>query len=259
MYISSREQKIIYRLIETLSQTLDCEKVRQSTGQILLDLLESDYFASFVWNNTQGKFDKAVSINMDSTNLLNYETYYQDHDPITHKLRLKRSATRVNDIMPQRELMKTEFYNDFLAIDGLHYGINLYAYDNSENIGDFRIWRKKGHSNFDDKSIYILNLIKPYFCNAMRNIRHYEKALNLEQCNKLEDNEVSVEKIMHKFMLTQREAQITLELLQGNKDAEIAEKLFIAFSTLRTHIKHIFQKLEVNSRTLLINKIINSM
>jgi len=257
MFLSNCEQKKIFKLIEILSQTLDCQIVRQTTGYVLLDLLKSDYFASFVWDKTQEKFDHGVSINMDSSNLLNYETYFQDHDPITHKLRLRQSATRVNDIMPQRELMKTEFYNDFLAIDGLHYGINLFAYDHKDNIGDFRIWRKKGRENYDEKSIYILELIKPYFCNAMRNIRLYENALNQDQYNKL--NEVNIKNIMSQFSLTQREAQITLEILQGNKDTEIAEKLYIAFSTLRTHIKHIFAKLEVNNRTLLVSKVIKNI
>ncbi len=259
MFLSSREQIKILKLIEALNQTLDCEVVRQSTGYILLDLLESDYFASFVWNKNRGSFDNAVSINMDSANLLNYESYYQNHDPITDQLRLKRNATRVNDIMPQRELMKTEFYNDFLAVDGLYYGINLYAYDNNDNIGDFRIWRKKGRANFDDKSIYILELIKPYFCNAMRNIRLYEKALSQHHHSNLNFTEVNIDKIMCKFKLTQREAEITLEILQGNKDVDIAEKLYIAFSTLRTHIKHIFTKLEVNNRTLLVHKVLNQI
>ncbi len=40
--------------------------------------------------------------------------------------------------MPQRELMRTGFFNDFLARDGLHRGINAYSYAGQRNIGDLR-------------------------------------------------------------------------------------------------------------------------
>jgi DNA-binding NarL/FixJ family response regulator len=55
--------------------------------------------------------------------------------------------------------------------------------------------------------------------------------------------------------LTSRETQVTLEILKGNQDEKIANTLNIAFSTLRTHLKHIFSKLQVNSRILLLHRI----
>jgi hypothetical protein len=81
-----------------------------------------------------------------------------------------RRAVCVNEVMPRHELVRTEFYNDFLARDGLYYGLNLYVYDGDRNIGDLRIWRDRRHANFDDSDLQVLEIIKPHFCNAMKNI-----------------------------------------------------------------------------------------
>ena len=78
--------------------------------------------------------------------------------------------------MPQKELEKTEFFNDFLMVDGLHHGINLYAYDGDLNIGDLRIWRAKGTPDFGKREVALLETIKPYFRNSLRNARLFAAA-----------------------------------------------------------------------------------
>jgi DNA-binding CsgD family transcriptional regulator len=259
MYLSSKEQKKILKLIETLGQSLDSETMRQSAGYVMLDLLQSDYLGSFAWDEKKNSFDKGVCINMSQANLLNYKNYYHKYDTITDQLMVRKSATRVNDIISQQALTKTEFYNDFLAVDGLYYGINLHVFNDNENIGDFRVWRKKGRENFDDKSVYMLNMIKPYFCNAMRNIRQHETVLSIHPELSICTERLDIHKLKLKFSLTKREAQITLEIIQGHKDDTIAIKLHIAFSTLRTHIKHIFAKLQITSRSLLIRKVLSEL
>lgn len=49
--------------------------------------------------------------------------------------------------------------------------------------------------------------------------------------------------------LTARQEKILLYVSQGFSSKEIAEKLGISYHTVTTHIKHIYGKLQVNSRT----------
>lgn len=49
--------------------------------------------------------------------------------------------------------------------------------------------------------------------------------------------------------LTDREVDIIKLIGQGLGNSEIADKLYISKNTVKTHISHIFQKLNVNSRT----------
>ena len=55
--------------------------------------------------------------------------------------------------------------------------------------------------------------------------------------------------------LTSREQEIVDLLSQGFRYKEIADRLFLSVETVRTHIRNIYEKLQVNSRTEAINKI----
>jgi DNA-binding NarL/FixJ family response regulator len=49
--------------------------------------------------------------------------------------------------------------------------------------------------------------------------------------------------------LTSREVDILRQLAGGNRNRDIAEKLFIAEETVKAHLKHIMEKLHANDRT----------
>lgn len=54
--------------------------------------------------------------------------------------------------------------------------------------------------------------------------------------------------------LSEREKEILNLLSQGLRYKEIADKLFLSTETVRTHIRNIYEKLQVNSRTDALNK-----
>ena len=56
-------------------------------------------------------------------------------------------------------------------------------------------------------------------------------------------------------LLTKREVELLDQLAQGYRYKEIADKLFISIDTIRSHIRNIYRKLEVQSRAEAINKI----
>lgn len=56
------------------------------------------------------------------------------------------------------------------------------------------------------------------------------------------------------FNLTQRESEILNLIVQGLDNREIANKLFISLETVRNHIRHIYEKLGVNSKTQAVVK-----
>lgn len=49
--------------------------------------------------------------------------------------------------------------------------------------------------------------------------------------------------------LTKRELEILGLIVQGNTNSEIAEKLCLTIGTVKTHLRNIFNKLNVNDRT----------
>ena len=60
---------------------------------------------------------------------------------------------------------------------------------------------------------------------------------------------------MTQFGLTRREAEISSLIAAGASNMEICEKLYISPSTVKSHIRSIFGKLDVSSRTEFLRKV----
>lgn len=56
------------------------------------------------------------------------------------------------------------------------------------------------------------------------------------------------------FKLTQKEFEILTALYDGKTNKQLAEEHFISINTVKTHLKNIFEKLNVNTRTAAISK-----
>lgn len=61
----------------------------------------------------------------------------------------------------------------------------------------------------------------------------------------------------HEYKLTKREQEILSILAKGNSYKMIAAQLYVSMDTVRTHIKHIYEKLNVHSQTEAVVKAVN--
>lgn len=59
---------------------------------------------------------------------------------------------------------------------------------------------------------------------------------------------------LQKLSLSTREYEVLQLLAQGYSNAEIAERLFLSLSTIKTHVSNLFVKMDVKSRTQAIEK-----
>jgi DNA-binding CsgD family transcriptional regulator len=226
MVLSQSEQRALARVFAALAESAGEREMRERVGMALLDLLRADHFASYVWDARRGVFGDGVWLNMDPANLARYEAWYQHRDPITFALQARRHATAVSEVMAHRELRRCEFFNDFLARDGLHWGINLHAFDSDERaLGDLRIWRGRRRREFEPHDKALLDLIEPAFIAALRRAR-----------------------VADAGPLSAREQQVARCVAQGLTDKEIARELGIAVSSVRTYLRRMADKCGVKHR-----------
>lgn len=248
MYLTSRELALLADVFKLLAdRTLPEDVLRLEVGRRMLDLLRADFFGSYVWDDTQGVFANRVAINMSADNLGNYERYFQYRDVLTPRLQHQRAAVRVTDVMPHDELARTELFNDFLRRDGLHWGMNLFAWDGDTNIGDLRIWRGAHRENFSDRELAILDLIRPAFVAALarsRSAAGIAKPTDGAALEMLDGGDPIAR-------LTRREREVVTLAAEGLLDKEIAQRLGISYTTVRTHLDRSFQKLGVSNRSRL--------
>ena len=248
MDLDHRESKLLFEIMSDLSAEFEHAEVRLRMGRRMLDLLRADYFASFVWDGETNRFLDGVHLNMDSSNLQNYEDYFQFRDPITPVLHRRSKATLVSEVMAHHRLQKTEFFNDFLMRDGLCYGLNFYARHLGRDVGDLRIWRRAGREDFTPRDAEIINAIGPSLANALARAGRYHGG------KMMIPNSFS---IGGQFDFSRREAEVADQLTTGRSDAEICANLGIALPTLRTHVTSIFRKTGISRRSQLSALLMN--
>jgi DNA-binding CsgD family transcriptional regulator len=234
MYLKASERTALRGIFALLEEDQGERAIRERIGWALLDLLRADQFASFVWDAESGSFGRRVALNMDAANLDRYAEWHQHHDPITFVLQSRRSATRVTEVMPQRELMRTPFFNEFLARDGLHWGMNLHAFDGRRALGDLRIWRSRARGDFGAHEKALLDLIEPAFAGALRRAQRIETR-PAAACEPL----------------SAREQQVALGVREGLTDKAIARRMEVGVPTVRTYLRRIFDKLGIERRSAL--------
>lgn len=245
MNLSHKETAIVFRIMRELTTDHSSADLRRTVGQLLLELLDAQYIASYVWDPEHRCFVDRVSINMGDANLGNYERYFQFRDPITPALQRRRTATCVSQVIDRARFERTEFFNDFLTRDGLHYGVNFYAYAGGHNIGDLRIWRGRHKEDFSKRDVEILDAIGVPFTQALLQRRLAELP------NGQIDVSARVERRSRSVALTPRQKEIAAAIVRGCTDRAIADELCISLPTVRTHVQTIYQKFGVSSRTQL--------
>jgi DNA-binding CsgD family transcriptional regulator len=244
MFLSFERAKSLSRVMSLFAEPQDEQQVRAKVGEEVMRLIDADYYASYIWNPKTQRFADRVAINMSDRNLSAYESYFQYRDPITFQLQQRRQATLVEQVLPQEELMKTEFFNDFLVRDGLYWGVNLFAWDGERNIGDMRIWRRRSRGRFDHETLALLEIVRPALTAALRRAQRKAQAA-------LTADDPPAPPAAAGVRLTRRERDVAELAAQGLPDKLIAQRLGIGFPTVRTHVTHIFEKLGVSNRVQL--------
>jgi DNA-binding CsgD family transcriptional regulator len=248
MIVSDRERRSLARIFGLLAEDEgECE-IRARIGSELLDLLRADQFASFIWDDEAQRFGAGVCIHMSADNLARYVAHFQYHDPITFALQARRHATAVSEVMPHRELMRSEFFNDFLARDGLHWGINLHGFDGAQAVGDLRVWRGRQRREFDGHDKQLLDLIEPAFIAALRRQR-LRRAVEPTAVIAPGRPGPSARDSLHS--LSARERAVVMAVCRGLTDKQIARELAIAPSSVRTFLQRAFDKTGVTRRAAL--------
>ncbi len=249
MYLRAQRVLHLQRVIELLATPMPGNELRRALAEPMLGLLEADFYASYVWDESSRRFVQGVSLNLNPVHGQRYEDCFQFSDPLTPRLLARRAPTRVTDVLPQRELLATGFFNDFLRPDGLHWGVNAYAHDGLRHLGDLRIWRRKSRRNFDDDDLAALRMVYPALVQALARSPSINVPIPDPGHGSLKDRLVKVGKLSH------READVAALAYEGLADKDIARTLAIGFTTVRTHLAAAFRKLGCEGRNRLAHRI----
>lgn len=129
--------------------------------------------------------------------------------------------------------------NNFVLSDNLH--VLLFNVSRTDPIKRYIYSGIKGIL-YEDDSLEMIN--KCISCVSRGDLWYSREAL--VRCVMEDFNKVPIDSTLEK--LTSREQDILRLISDGYDNTQIAEKLFISFHTVKTHISNIYKKLKVSNR-----------
>jgi len=79
-----------------------------------------------------------------------------------------------------------------------------------------------------------------------------------DQAKNSRTTDAEISKSFKSFNLSKREIEVLTHISNGLNNEEISEKMFVSKNTIKTHITHIYAKLDVKNRVQAIQKVTNS-
>ena len=155
--LNSSELRLFGEIVARLSNLDAAVDAREVIFHDIVRLVRADYASSYIWSGKKQRFEHGIGHNMQLDHAASYHRYYQYRDPLTAKLRARRTATLVEEVASYSALRRTEFYNDFLLAQGLHHGINVFVFDGEKDLGDFRLWRALRSPSFGERERLLLD------------------------------------------------------------------------------------------------------
>lgn len=99
----------------------------------------------------------------------------------------------------------------------------------------------KGADGYEMKDVEPKQLIE-----TIKKVLHGERIIHPEAQSVID---TMSEKPHHANKLSKRETEVLAEMVKGKTNKEIATALYVSEKTVKTHVSHIFNKLEVTDRT----------
>jgi DNA-binding CsgD family transcriptional regulator len=211
-------------------------------------LLKADSMVTRDFDPATSSYSIRVAHNMDAAHAATYDVYYQYCDPVTPALKALRCAS-FTQAFKMRELVRTEFFNDFLRIHRIHWGVNLYSFAGEQCIGDLLVFRSSSRPDFDANDLAALRLLEPALTAAY--LRLQRQASMISAGSSGAESECLLAALVSLGKLTKREAEVSVLASQGCADKEIARALGIETTTIRYHLKNALRKLDIKGRNRL--------
>lgn len=144
---------------------------------------------------------------------------------------------------------KTDFYIKFLKPEDIIFGCGIILIKNSRIIGMFNLFRNEKSGDFNEKELYVLNLLKNHIANMLHNVMRLDRA------------SITVNKSLNNFAktygLTSRESEILSLINKGLSNQEISDKVVISVSTVKSIFTIYTTKLEFQAEVSLFRYFLN--
>ena len=177
-----------------------------------------------------------------------YAENYRDHDPLNPALfaHTDDRVVCIDEQLPEEELLASFYYREFMRPLQHRHVADMFFRSSKDIIGVLTMLREAGLGPFSQPELTLLRQLQPfleYTLNTVYLPKRYRERDNIQQS----------------FKLTDRELDVLELIVAGASNKIIARELVLSLATVKTHIQHIFHKVEVPSRTALSARVVTEL
>jgi len=250
--LSQQKWLQINYLAVSMAKTDDIEKIRRLFLEQLCSIIphKKAFFDIGYMRDGAAVFFDPLSLNMTDEELNAYYEHYQATDYVAWMLPSNGPVFyRDSQIITHEARKKTTIYQRWMKPMGVYYSMGSTLFDNGILYGSITLFRDDS-ADFTDEDVYVLEILTEHVtanlsCIYPNGIR---KSLSYQSDGSMTE----------KYHVTIRENEIIALIFKGLSNREIGEKLFISENTVKKHVNTIFHKLNVGTRTQLIQVLYSS-
>lgn len=195
--------------------------------------------------------DKAASYLVDKhANLVCFKTYhvqpgmhreymkrFYQYDPLHPNNLNDRDATilRTNELVSLIDRPDHPYYAEFMKPWGIQDTIEIYLRSGQQIVAGFSLFVGTDQSDLLSREMKKLSCVHDFM------------QFSLEQCLSSPE-QASFDSFCDTYNLTAKERMVVEQVLQGLPNKSISNNLCCSVATVKTHLQHIFAKLQVNSK-----------
>jgi DNA-binding CsgD family transcriptional regulator len=165
--------------------------------------------------------------------------------PITdHRIRTgDLSAVRISDLVDRRRYQEQPVFREYFRPAGVEHMIDVGLPAAAGRHRSFILFRYAGTGDFSERDRAVLDMLRPHFHGL-----EDRAALRRRLSERPPAREVDAGSGAYTG-LTPREREIVVLVADGKTNAQIAAQLWVAPSTVKKHLEHVYEKLGVGRRT----------
>jgi len=175
--------------------------------------------------------------NISAQTVQHYLKKHQVHDPLFFKNHDDRQCEML--LLSQQQI--PDQYQDFINEQQIGDNVELYFKYQQMPIRGISLIRSAQHGAYAAADLGTLERfydLAEFYINQHHLVPAHIEMQHLQQ-----------------FDLTKKEREVVQLVCQGMDNPHIAARLYISLSTVKTHIQHIFQKLDVQNKHQLLSKL----
>ncbi|MCZ6831140.1 MAG: LuxR C-terminal-related transcriptional regulator [Gammaproteobacteria bacterium] len=185
--------------------------------------------------------------NLEAEAERNYVENFLHLDPLNPAL-FEHSGERVvciGELMNTAELLRSEYYTGFMQPLNHRHVADMFFRRDGSIVAVLSMLRDATMGQFKKEELGLLRNLQPfleYTLNTVYLPRRHRQRQDVSQT----------------YALTEREVDVVELIVAGASNKIIARELGLSLATVKTHIQHVFQKMEISSRTELSAKVLGT-